>query len=60
MDTSYLIQRAGGVPALARLLLVSPQAIRQWGPTVPPLRAYQIKEMKPRWYAEWRRQSVAA
>ena len=55
MDTSYLIKRAGGVPSLARLLGVSPQAVRQWGDTVPLLRVYQIKEIKPRWHAEWRR-----
>ena len=58
MDASYLINRAGGVPSLARLLRVSPQAIRQWGDTVPTLRVYQIKEIKPRWYAEWKRTQV--
>jgi hypothetical protein len=59
MDTQYAIQRAGSKKALARVLGISRQAIQQWGPQLPPLQAYRIKEIKPKWVAEWKRLKAA-
>ena len=37
---------------IAKLLGVTPTSIYQWKKTgkVPPLRVYQLKEMKPEWF----------
>jgi len=37
----------GSIPALAELLGISQHAIYQWGPTVPELRQYKIREKIP-------------
>lgn len=55
MDKSYAVRKAGSQSALARLLGVTRQAVSQWGDKLPPLQAYRLKEMRPRWVAEWRR-----
>jgi hypothetical protein len=58
MRTDFAIQKAGNANKLAKLLGVSPQAVRQWGPMMPPLRVYQLRDIKPRWVAEYRRQQA--
>ena len=48
MKTSEAIELFGGVAALAKALDISTAAIYQWGEDVPPLRAYQIREIAER------------
>jgi len=55
MLKDFAIKKAGNANRLAKLLGVSPQAVRQWGPEMPPLRVYQLRDIKPRWVAEYRR-----
>ncbi|AMQ44837.1 hypothetical protein AMS64_22015 [Aeromonas veronii] len=45
MKKQDAIDRFGSVRALAAALGCSTQAISQWGEDVPPLRAFQLKEM---------------
>lgn len=45
MKKSTAIHLFGSIPELARLLGITPHAIYQWGEEVPPLRAFQIKEL---------------
>ena len=49
MDKKDLIQKAGGVTALAKLLGIKPPAIYQWK-AVPQLRLLQLKELHPEWF----------
>lgn len=50
MKTKLAIKRAGSRKALADLLGISKAAISQWGPTVPELRVYQLREKRPDWF----------
>ena len=51
MDKSEAIKRAGSSAELARLLGIKRQAVDKWpGNSIPPLRIYQLKELKPRWF----------
>lgn len=50
MDKKELIEKAGGVTALAKLLGIKPPAIYQWK-KVPQLRLLQLKELRPEWFA---------
>ena len=45
MKTTEAINEFGSVRKLALALGVSVQAIYKWGDAVPPLRAYQIREL---------------
>ncbi len=54
MDKPFAVKKAGSEAALASLLGVSRQAVNQWR-VLPPLRAYQLKELKPRWAAEFKK-----
>jgi DNA-binding transcriptional regulator YdaS (Cro superfamily) len=36
----------GNASNLAKVLGVSRQAVNQWGEYIPPLRAYQLKDLK--------------
>ena len=49
MKTSDVVARLKPLTqrALASLLGVSPQAVNQWGGTIPQLRVYQLKALKP-------------
>lgn len=51
MDKKELIEKAGGVTALAKLLNIKPPAIYQWK-KVPQLRLLQLKELRPEWFKE--------
>ena len=46
MKTKDAIKKLGSIRNLAKALDISVQAVYRWGEEVPPLRAYQIKEMK--------------
>ncbi len=56
MTKAEAIQLAGGVQKLAKLLAIRHQAIYQWPADVPPLRVYQLKELRPKWF---RRKNLA-
>jgi len=45
--TAETIDVFGSVANVAAALEISPQAVYQWGDSVPPLRAYQIREQRP-------------
>jgi hypothetical protein len=45
METTTAIEKFGNVRLLAAALGISPQAVYGWGPTVPALRAYQIRDL---------------
>lgn len=45
MTTSEAIREFGSVRKLAAALDLSVQAIYKWGEEVPPLRAYQIRDL---------------
>ena len=49
MKTKYAIKMAGSAAALAKLLGLTDSAISQWGETVPELRVYKLRELKPDW-----------
>lgn len=55
MDKTFAVMKAGNQARLARLLGVTPQAVSMWGDKLPELQAYRLKEMRPRWFAEWNR-----
>jgi DNA-binding transcriptional regulator YdaS (Cro superfamily) len=55
MEKDFAIKKAGSAAALARLLGISKQAVAQWQAMLPPLQAYRLRELKPRWTAEWRK-----
>jgi len=46
MKTSDAIAKYGSKAALARALGIKAPSISTWGENVPPLRAYQLKEME--------------
>ncbi len=50
MTKEEAIKRAGNASKLAALLGISPQAVSKWPPEIPPLRVYQLRERKPRWF----------
>jgi DNA-binding transcriptional regulator YdaS (Cro superfamily) len=52
MDKQTAIQKAGSAMALAKLLGITRQAISQWGETLPPARVWQLKALKPEWFAK--------
>jgi hypothetical protein len=45
MKTQEAVNHFGSIRKLAAALDVSVQAIYKWGEDVPPLRAYQLREM---------------
>lgn len=55
MDKDFAVKKAGGEPKLAALLGISKQAVNQWGPHLPQLQVYRLREIRPKWFAEWRR-----
>jgi hypothetical protein len=51
MTKQQAIDKAGGVSALADLLKITPSAISQWGDEVPDARVWQLRVLKPEWFA---------
>lgn len=45
MKTQEAVNHFGSIRKMAAALDLSVQAIYKWGEDVPPLRAYQLKEM---------------
>lgn len=58
MTKSEAVARAGNASKLAALLGVSPQAVSKWPEAIPPLRLYQLREKKPRWFRKPRAVAV--
>lgn len=52
MNKATLIQLAGNQKTLANLLGISQAAISQWGDNVPQNRVWQLKVIKPEWFAQ--------
>jgi hypothetical protein len=52
MNKATAIKRAGSITALASLLNIKRQAVSKWPEEVPPLRVYQLKELRPEWFAK--------
>lgn len=52
MKTEHAIQHAGTPKALADLLGITPSAISQWGDEVPQAREWQLRVLRPEWFAE--------
>jgi hypothetical protein len=50
MDTQAAIKLAGGIRQLAEMLGLSTQAVYAWGKTVPKLRMYELRELRPAWF----------
>lgn len=55
MKTKTAIKKAKGIAALAKLFTehkhpCTRQAVQQWGENLPPLREYQLREIKPEWF----------
>lgn len=51
MKTKQAIELAGSVIKLATLLGITRMAIYQWGEDVPQARLWQLKVIKPDWFA---------
>jgi hypothetical protein len=56
MDKTWLITHAGGAVKVATELRISRQAVAQWPDKVPTMRIYQVRSLKPKWWAAWRRE----
>lgn len=52
MTKQHAIQLAGSAKALASLLGITQGAISQWGDELPPLRVYELRELRPKWFAK--------
>lgn len=55
MKTSKAIKLANGIAALAKVFNdagkeCTRQAVQQWGPDLPELREYQLREIRPDWF----------
>lgn len=55
MNTKHVIAKAGSQAALAELLGITAAAVSQWGATVPLLRQYQLKTLRPWWFRKPRK-----
>lgn len=51
MKTEQAIKQAGGAKQLAELLGITPSAISQWGEDVPESRVWQLRVLRPVWFA---------
>lgn len=51
MKTERAIELAGGTKPLAELLGITSSAISQWGAKVPDRRVWQLRVLKPEWFA---------
>ncbi len=56
MKTETAIKLAGSKSALGRILGISRQAVCQWGEQIPELQRYKLKEKRPKWFAQVRRE----
>lgn len=52
METKKAIEKAGSTTALAGILGISVAAVSQWGETIPEQREWQLRVLRPEWFAE--------
>lgn len=52
MKKQIAIDLAGSASALAEMLGISDSAISQWGEYVPESRVWQLKVIRPDWFAD--------
>lgn len=52
MKTLDAIHLAGSVKALAEILGISGAAVSQWDEDVPAMRVWQLRVLRPNWFAE--------
>ena len=50
MNKTEAIKRAGSIRKLATLFGLTTQAIYSWPEQIPPLRVYQLRELRPQWF----------
>ena len=56
MKTKRALQLAGGTARkLADLFGIKEQSVNKWGDHIPPLREYQLRELRPSWFAATKR-----
>ena len=52
MKTKRALHLAGGTARkLADLFGIKEQSVNKWGENIPPLREYQLRELRPAWFA---------
>jgi hypothetical protein len=51
MKTAKAVELAGGPKALADLLGITQSAVSQWGEDIPKPREWQLRVLKPEWFA---------
>ena len=51
MKTNTAVRLAGSKFALAKILGIDRSAVSQWGDSVPVLRVFQLKVLRPEWFA---------
>jgi hypothetical protein len=52
MKTQRAIELAGTPKALADLLDITPSAVSQWDEDVPQAREWQLRVLRPEWFAK--------
>jgi len=52
MKTQTAIDLAGSASALAELLGITQSAISQWGEDIPQARVWQLRVLRPKWFAK--------
>jgi hypothetical protein len=50
MQTKKAIELAGSARLLANMLGVTDSAVSQWGETIPELREWQLRVLRPEWF----------
>lgn len=60
VNKDFAVRKAGNKRKLAALLQVTPAAVSQWGAELPALQGYRLRELRPRWFAEWKRLQAGA
>jgi hypothetical protein len=55
VNKTFAVRKAGSQYRLAKLLGLSRQAVSQWGEAIPLGSLYRLRELRPRWFAEYRR-----
>ncbi len=52
METKKAIELAGSMTALAGILGITVAAVSQWDETIPEQREWQLRVLRPEWFAD--------
>lgn len=52
METKTAIDLAGSPTALAEILGITVSAVSQWGDLIPEKRVWQLRVLRPEWFAK--------